>query len=148
MTEDKVWEKLIRYCAYQERCRKDVQNKLTELKVPTEKQPSLIEKLEEENWLDEKRFAESFVRNKVVSKKWGPIKISYALAERKIPPGVGRKILDSYEEELFRANLQDLMKRKGTGKELEEKEKQSLFNSLLQRGYSWEMILEVYEANS
>ena len=59
---DEIQKKLEHYCAYQERCHKEVAQKLKEIGVYGIFIDTIIGKLVEANYLNETRFAESFVR--------------------------------------------------------------------------------------
>ena len=60
-----------RYCAYQERCHQEVLIKLQGMKVYGNQADTVISYLIEQNYLNETRFAEYFVRGKFRIKKWG-----------------------------------------------------------------------------
>ncbi|MGO1586127.1 MAG: regulatory protein RecX, partial [Mesonia sp.] len=76
--------KLMNYCAYQERCHQDVEQKLIELRMIPEARQQIIHTLLEENFLNEERFAQSFARGKFRIKKWGRIRIQRELKRRKV----------------------------------------------------------------
>ena len=65
--------KLESYCAYQERCHKDVVEKLRGMKMIPEAIDQIATHLIQENYLNEERFARSFARGKFNIKKWGSI---------------------------------------------------------------------------
>ncbi len=77
-------KKLDHYCAYQERCHFEVEQKLKELQMIPSAQEVIISKLIEENYLNESRFAQSFARGKFRIKKWGKQRIIRELKGRKI----------------------------------------------------------------
>ena len=63
------------YCAYQERCHKEVENKLHELKMIPEAREKIILHLLQHNYLNEERYAKLFARGKFSIKKWGKRRI-------------------------------------------------------------------------
>lgn len=63
------------YCAYQERCHKEVEQKLYELNMIPEVKEHIILHLLQHNFLNEERYAKSFTRGKFSIKKWGRVKI-------------------------------------------------------------------------
>ena len=63
------------YCAYQERCHKEVEKKLYELKMIPEAREKIILHLLQHNYLNEERYAKSFARGKFSIKKWGKRRI-------------------------------------------------------------------------
>ena len=63
------------YCAYQERCRVEVIQKLKKLKIYGDSIEEYIAHLINNDFLNEKRFAESYVRGKFNNNNWGKIRI-------------------------------------------------------------------------
>ena len=77
-------QKLEYYCAYQERCHQEVNQKLREMNMIPEAIDVIIVYLIDNNFLDETRFASSFARGKHRMKHWGKIRIVNELKFRKI----------------------------------------------------------------
>jgi len=67
------------FCAYQERCHKEVEKKLIELRMIPEARDHIIFHLLQENFLNEERFSKAFARGKFSIKKWGKIRITNEL---------------------------------------------------------------------
>ena len=59
------------YCAYQERCHKEVTDKLKNMRMIPEAIDNIIVHLIQHNYLNEQRFAKAFTRGKFRIKKWG-----------------------------------------------------------------------------
>ena len=72
------------YCQYQERCHQQVRDKLYSLGANTEEVECLIATLIEKDLLNEQRFANAYTRGHFINKKWGRIKIKYALKQLKV----------------------------------------------------------------
>ena len=70
-TVDEAQKKLENYCAYQERCHKEVREKLKAMKMIPEAIDNIVVHLINHNFLNEERFAKAFVRGKFRIKKWG-----------------------------------------------------------------------------
>jgi regulatory protein len=81
---DEAQKKLEAYCAYQERCHKEVRNKLKEMKMIPQAIDKIIVHLIEQNYLNEERFAKAFVRGKFRIKKWGKNRLVRELKFRDI----------------------------------------------------------------
>jgi len=77
-------KKLEGYCAYQERCHKEVVNKLREMRMIPEVIDHIVVHLIENDFLSEQRFAKSFARGKFSIKKWGRKRITSELKQRGI----------------------------------------------------------------
>lgn len=77
-------KKLEAYCAYQDRCHKEVVSKLYDLGSNQHEIDEVICHLIEHKFLDEERFACSFARGKFRIKNWGKIRIVNELKFRNI----------------------------------------------------------------
>lgn len=83
-----LFQKLARYCAYQERCRQDVRLKLAGLGVRGAAETARwIKRLEAEGFLDENRFARAYCRGKFRQNRWGRRKIIMGLRAKGISAG-------------------------------------------------------------
>jgi regulatory protein len=76
--------KMMAYCAYQERCRLEILQKLKAMEVPEAQQEDIVKYLEEEGYLNEQRFARAFAEGKFRIKNWGRLKIRAELKARRI----------------------------------------------------------------
>ena len=85
-TEDDkiIIEKIQSYCLYQERCVKEVKNKLFSLKVSSKSSNDIIEYLIDNDYLNEERYTQMFIQGKLRIKKWGRIKLKYELRSKGI----------------------------------------------------------------
>ncbi len=83
-TVDEAQKKLEYYCAYQERCHKEVRQKLKEMKMIPEVIDNIIVSLIRHDFLNETRFATTFVRGKFKIKKWGKYRLTIELKKRDI----------------------------------------------------------------
>lgn len=71
--------KAMRYCARQDRCTREVVEKLDSLDVPESYREDILERLRSDRFLDDARFAEAYVGGKFRMKRWGRLKISNGL---------------------------------------------------------------------
>ena len=132
------------YCAYQERCHKEVVNKLKDLGIIQNAIDVIVTDLIQNNYLNETRFAQSFARGKFKIKKWGKVKIHRELNKREISEyniKMGMKeISDSDYEETFNMLLEKKLSELSHLSESEKKRK--IFNYLSYRGWEVEKIFE------
>ena len=75
-TPEQVLEKMERYCAYRDRCRREADEKLRSFGLTEDENTVIMRSLEDGRFLDEERFARSFVRGKYRIKKWGETRLS------------------------------------------------------------------------
>ena len=72
------------YCSYQERCHAEVYKKLKTFTSSNTDINEVISKLIADDFLNETRFSESFVRGKFKNKNWGKIRLILELKKRSI----------------------------------------------------------------
>jgi len=143
LTEAKA--KLENYCAYQERCHKEVNQKLLDMKMIPEAIEIIKLHLLEHNFLNETRFAKAFTRGKFNHKKWGKIRIKRELSYREISKYNIEIGLKEICEEKYLNTFNDLAKKRFEQLSSEtnlQKKRKKIADYLLYRG--WESFL-VYE---
>lgn len=77
-------KKLEHYCAYQERCHKEVLQKLKGMNMIPEVIDVVIGHLLEHDFLNEERFAKNYILGKFKIKKWGKRRLTLALKQKDI----------------------------------------------------------------
>ena len=82
--ETSIKKKIEFYCAYQERCKMEVTQKLRKLGILGGDLDKYIYHLINNDFLNEKRFSKHYVRGKFNNNDWGRIKIIRELESRKI----------------------------------------------------------------
>ena len=137
--------KLMQYCAYRDRSQKEVQEKLREMRMIPEACEQITIQLMRENFLNEERFARSFVRGKFRIKKWGRIKIKQELKKRDISEPLIKISFTEIDNSDYYSTLKYLAEKKlPLIKESDSyKKKQKLISFLHQKGYEFPIILEV-----
>ncbi|MBK9330350.1 MAG: hypothetical protein IPM95_13870 [Sphingobacteriales bacterium] len=70
-SKEQIIQKLESFCSYRERCMAEVKQKLYQLKVDEKDYGFYLNHLSQNNFLDETRFTNAFVRGKNSIKKWG-----------------------------------------------------------------------------
>jgi regulatory protein len=81
---EQILQKLEYYCAYQERCHSEVQEKLRSFHLTGNEMDVVIVHLIQNNYLNEERFASIFSISKFHQKNWGKIRIKNELKSRRI----------------------------------------------------------------
>ncbi len=131
-----------RYCAYQERCHKEVQQKLREMRMIPEAIDKIMVHLVQNNYLNEERFARSFARGKFNVKKWGKKRIINELKQRDISPYNIKSALNEIDPQSYQETLNHLaLKRVNEIKETSlQKRRKKLADYLLYRGWESELV--------
>ena len=133
------------YCAYQERCHKEVEQKLYNLNMISEAQEFIILHLLQHNFLNEERFAKAFVRGKFSIKKWGRIKIVSELKFKNISSYTIKTALKEIDDEDYLATLEQIAKKKlQLIKESNSfKKKNKLSSYLISKGFETSLVYKV-----
>ena len=144
-TVDEATKALEHFCAYQERCHKEVEQKLYDLKMIPEAKEKIILHLLQHNFLNEERFANAFVRGKFSIKKWGRIKIVSELKFKNISSYNIKSALKEINEEDYIITLQEIAEKKlALIKEPNSfKKKSKLITFLISKGFETNLVYTV-----
>ena len=136
--------KLESYCAYQERCHKEVRQKLRDMKMIPEAIDVIMVHLIQHNFLNEERFAKAFVSGKFRIKKWGKNRLVRELKFREISKYSIDTALKEIDLDDYYKTLDDLVqKRIAQVKETNlYKKKKKVADYLLYRGWESHLVYE------
>ncbi|MTI31718.1 regulatory protein RecX [Xanthovirga aplysinae] len=130
------------FCAYRERSRKEVKHKLQEIGVSASLMEIIIDELEQENFLNEERYARSFAGGKFRINKWGKQKIRLALNQQ----GIGEHFINQGLKEIDTEEYMNLLFNLAEKKSITEKEtnplkrKQKLMRYLMGKGFEADLV--------
>lgn len=105
-SEGKLISQLKRFCAYRERCSREVLQKMAVLGVSGEDASRIIALLLQDGFVNEERYAQMFVGGYFRQKNWGRNKIIAALRMKGIQEAVIRKGLQQISPDQYRQVLQ------------------------------------------
>lgn len=137
--------KIQAYCAYQERCQKEVREKLVSWGIIPLVIDELMVELIQQNFLNEERYAISFARGKYRFKKWGKRKIEMELKMRDISAYCINKAmaeLDQFDYTNQIAELAEKYMTKQKGEHLYFKKRKTAAY-LIRKGYESHLVWEV-----
>lgn len=97
------------YCSKSEHCKYDVIQKLFEWKIDQEEHDEIISRLVEECFIDEKRYAIAYVKDKFAFNKWGRVKISMMLKAKKIGSADIDEALSYIDDDKYLETLKNLI---------------------------------------
>ena len=145
LTPDQVLDKMAKYCAYQERCVKDVKDKLKAFDLPQEEKDKILDYLLDNRFVNDERFAKSFVRGKVNQSGWGLNKIRFHLVQKDIAQETIDEALGQTDEEVYRQRLIDILKTKTKTMKAENdfEKKRKLAAYAMQKGFEGSLVWEV-----
>lgn len=147
-TVDEATKLMENFCAYQERCHKEVAQKLYDLNMIPEARDQITLHLLQHNFLNEERFSKAFARGKFSIKNWGRIRIVNELKFRNISPYNIKTALKEIDEEVYLKTIQKVAEKKiAVIKEPNAFKKRSkLLTYLSSKGYESELIYEVVKS--
>jgi len=101
--------KAMALCSQREYCTDDIKSKLQSWSVGKTDSDRIISTLIRENFINEKRYAEAFTKDKFRYNKWGKIKIRASLKMKKIPGDIINQALDSIDTEFYKKTIKELL---------------------------------------
>jgi regulatory protein len=142
LSRTEIYQKLMRYCAYQERSSFDVLQKMRQWDMSGEQVKETLEFLQEEGFVDDARYAATYVRGKFNTNKWGRNKIREGLYAKKIARQIIESAMDELDEEDYVRQLQILLEKKNASLKEDDpyKRKQKLALYAQAKGYELDLI--------
>ena len=144
-TVEEAKRKLEKYCAYQDRCHKEVRDKLVEMRMIPEAVDTVLYHLLQHKFLDEERFARSFARGKFRHKKWGKNRIKQELKQREIGDYLIKKAFTEIPDSDYLNTFDELAQNRFdqlTGEKDKYKKRKKLADYLTYRGWPGDWIYE------
>ena len=112
MTTDEILYKLATKCSISEQCLSDIEAKLSRYDLTEEERTYILRHLMEEKYVDDRRYAEAYVKDKYRFNKWGRIKIAQGLRMKGIDTETIKSAMGAIDEEEYMDILRDLIKAK------------------------------------
>ncbi|HKK41425.1 MAG TPA: regulatory protein RecX [Bacteroidales bacterium] len=137
--------KTMALCSRREYCTDDIRNKLRTWELSSEDSEKIIKTLISENFINEVRYANAFVRDKFNYNKWGKVKISVYLRRKKISSKMINTALAGIDEELYKKTLKELITnhRKTTRARNDYELKGKLLRFGLSKGYESHLVYDI-----
>jgi regulatory protein len=137
-------KKLEAYCAYQERCHKEVVAKCWDLGQTQNEIDEIVSYLINNNFLNEERFACSFARGKHRIKSWGKIRILNELKFRSISQRNITTALKEISEDEYLETFEKLSERiwESITEKNQNKKRKKFCDYLLRKGFESDLIYQ------
>ena len=147
MTEEQALQKLAALCSQSEHCTSEMKEKMTRWGIDEDAQQRVVEYLVANRYVDDRRYARSFVNDKLKYNKWGPRKIEQSLWMKHIDESILREALDDVDNVEYISVLRPLLtsKRKTTKAETDYEMNQKLLRFAIGRGFTFEQVKEVID---
>lgn len=142
MNEQEAYLQLAALCAQAEHCEQEMRDKMKRWELDEMVQNRVINRLTEERYIDNERYARAFVKDKIRYNKWGRRKVQQALWMKRIDTDIQQRVLDEIDEKEYLDVLRPLLKQKrksikaGNDYELNQK----LVRFALSRGFTFDII--------
>ena len=145
MTESEGKTLAERYCSGAEHCCSEVRAMLERHKVEADEISLILKYLIKEGYVDEGRYADAFVHDKVRFAKWGRVKISQALWQKRIPADVADAALSRIDEDEYMSALKEVAasRYRQTKGATEYERKMKTMKSVCSRGYEPALVRKV-----
>ncbi len=141
---DEALTKMERFCAYQERCHQEVEQKLYQMQLIPEAVEHIMLHLLEHDFLNETRFAKAYARGKFRIKSWGKNRIVNELKRRNISAFNIQEALLEINDDEYLAVFNNLANKRFS--QIKEKnifkKRKKLADYLLYRGWESEMVFD------
>jgi len=144
-TVEEAKRSLERFCIYQDRCHKEIEQKLYSMQMIPEAREVIVLHLMEHDFLNEERFSKSFARGKFRIKHWGRNRIIQELRIRDISSKNIETSLKEIDYEIYIKTLYEIAEKRFAiinGDNIILKRKK-LTDYLMRKGFENNLIYEV-----
>ena len=143
-TVEEALKRMERYCSYQERCHKEVVQKLYSMYMIPEAIDHIVVKLMQDNFLNEERYAKAFVSGKFRIKKWGKYRLTRELKQKDIGKTLINMALQTITEQEYLETFHALAEKRAEN--IREtnvaKQRKKLADYLLYRGWESHLVYD------
>ncbi|KGL60168.1 regulatory protein [Polaribacter sp. Hel1_33_78] len=143
-TVDEIKRKLEHYCAYQDRCHKEVEQKMWEFNLIPEAKELILLSLMKDDFLNEERFSKSYARGKFRIKNWGKQRIVRELKFRDISAYNIKTALKEIDETEYLKTLYSITENRNEviSEPNVYKRKKKLIDFLMRKGFENDLIFK------
>lgn len=146
-TVQEIQQKIAQYCVYQDRCHKEVEEKIRSYDLIPEAREMILLNLMKDNFLNEERFSKSFARGKFRIKHWGKNRIVNELKMRDISSYNIKTALKEIDEKEYIKTIYTITENRNNviSESNIYKRKKKLIDFLLRKGYETDLIFKTVD---
>jgi regulatory protein len=146
-TVQEIQQKIAQYCVYQDRCHKEVEEKIRSYDLIPEAREMILLNLMKDNFLNEERFSKSFARGKFRIKHWGKNRIVNELKMRDISSYNIKNALKEIDEKEYIKTIYTITENRNNviSESNIYKRKKKLIDFLLRKGYETDLIFKTVD---
>lgn len=148
MTEEQALKRLASLCVKGEHCSQDMLDKLYKWEISEEAQARIMEYLVKNHFIDDARYCEAFVKDKIQYNGWGRRKVEQALYLKHISKDISTPILDAIPDEWYLEKLRPLISKKWDSVKARNQYERSMkvIQYAMSRGFDFRLIKICLEA--
>ena len=144
--EKSVFDALSAQCAKREYCSADVRRKaLQRLEFDAAAAETVVSALVTEGYVDDRRYAAAYAREKSALSGWGPVKIRTTLLARGVERAVVLEALEEIDPERAASKLEKVLEAKWRTLRDDPQGRLKLIRFALSRGYDYDPIRPLVE---
>lgn len=144
--EQQVYDALSAQCARREYCTADIRRKALErLEFSAAAAEAVVGALVADGYVDDRRYAAAFARDKSALSGWGPVKIRSALLARGVERAVVLEALEEIDPERAATKLEKVLETKWKTLCDDPQGRLKLIRFALSRGYDYEPVRPLIE---
>ena len=146
-TVQEIQQKIAQYCVYQDRCHKEVEEKIKSYDLIPEAREMILLNLMKDNFLNEERFAKSFARGKFRIKHWGKNRILNELKMKDISSYNIKTALKEIDDKEYINTIYKITENRNNviSESNPYKRKKKLIDFLLRKGFETDLIFKTIE---
>ena len=148
-TEEEAFLQLAALCANAEHCQYEMLEKMKRWELSDEAQARVMARLIEERYVDDRRYARAFVKDKIRYNKWGHRKVQQGLWMKRIDKEIQDEVLNEIDEKEYLNVLKPLLKqkRKSIKANSDYELNQKLVRFAYGRGFTFEIIRQCLDVS-
>ena len=148
-TEEEAFLQLAALCANAEHCQYEMLEKMKRWELSEEAQARVMAQLIEERYVDDRRYARAFVKDKIRYNKWGHRKVQQSLWMKRIDKEIQDEVLNEIDEKEYLNVLKPLLKqkRKSIKANSDYELNQKLVRFAYGRGFTFEIIRQCLDVS-
>lgn len=137
-------DRLRRLCSRREYCRSDILKKaMTSLDGNKEQAQKILDVLVSERYVDDRRYAAAYAREKAMISGWGETKIRYMLSAKRVDREVIDQALMEIDADKADSRLQKLLENKAKTLRKDPQAHLKLIRFALGRGYKYDDVAKL-----
>lgn len=131
-------------CARREYCTYDIREKLRTRELSPDETSAILERLQQEGYINDARYARAYAHDKLLYDGWGRIKIAQSLRMKRIADNLVQEALDELSEEQYLETLRHVVrsKQRSVKGKTPYETRQKLARSVINRGFEPSLVFK------